>query len=257
MRRLVLLLLSLSATAAQADGSCLAPPYHVTGAAGLQDLSGALRNAREALRLFPSLERTFLEQAPELCLSDRMDNALAYLDVPANRIVLSRALAPEMTVAVLLHELRHLEQIATGICPTDSLAMREYAFASFAMEADASAISLLVAWSMKEKGNAGPWTALSTWATQADIAETFRTEISASGDAVRAVAAAFDQWFASEDRRTRYYIAACSDYLDRQDTTHALPRYALMPESFLTRLCRLPDGTPYPCAVSREEPHTD
>ncbi|MGB8624187.1 MAG: DUF6782 family putative metallopeptidase, partial [Paracoccaceae bacterium] len=86
------------------------------------------------------------------------------------------------------------------------------------------------------------------WRTHSDIAAAFAAEMAATGDAPRATAAAFAQWYASDWRRENYYLAACSDYLDQQDRSKALPRYRLLSEDFLDTLCRLPDGTAYPCA---------
>ncbi|MBT8410374.1 MAG: hypothetical protein KJP02_01080, partial [Octadecabacter sp.] len=62
-------------------------------------------------------------------------------------------------------------------------------------------------------------------------------------------------WYMSDDRLNDYYIASCSDFLDRQDASKLLPRYQLVPDDFLDDLCRLPDGSRYRClppeAVSR------
>ncbi|MGJ8588231.1 MAG: DUF6782 family putative metallopeptidase [Yoonia sp.] len=207
------------------------------------------------LERFPSLLAALEEQSPKLCLSSKMDNAHGYLDVELNRIYLSDQLSMEMQVGVLLHEIRHLEQSALGICPSDDLAMAEYARAIFALEADASVVSLLVAWDMKENGNDGPWLALSAWPTQSDIAAKFASEMLATGDIPSAASAAFDQWYMSDVRLNDYYVASCSDFLDRQDASKLLPRYQLVPDNFLEDLCRLPDGSRYQClppeAVSR------
>ena len=153
-----------------------------------------------------------------------------------------------MQIGVLLHEIRHLDQLRLGACPSDDLAMEEYARATFALEADASAISLLIAWDLKERGDPGVWSALSAWDSQSDIAARFAGEMATSGDAEIAVSTAFDQWYASDLRREQYYIMTCSAYLDRQDASKALPQYQLLPGDFYAGLCRLPDGRDYPCS---------
>jgi hypothetical protein len=205
------------------------------------------------LERFPSLLATFEEKSPKLCLSNNMDNAHGYLDIEQNRIYLSDQIPMAMQVGVLLHEIRHVEQLALGICPSDDLAMKEYARATFALEADASVVSLLVAWDMKENGNSGPWLALSEWPTQADIASKFAFEMLASSDVPSAASAAFEQWYMSEARREAYYIASCSGYLDRQDASKLLPRYQLVPADFLNDLCRLPGGARYQCSPPKVE----
>jgi hypothetical protein len=56
-----------------------------------------------------------------------------------------------------------------------------------------------------------------------DIARRFANTMIRFDDVPRAAAAAFDQWYNREHRRDRYYVAACSAYLDEQEKTHALP----------------------------------
>lgn len=249
MMRARFIILILMTSAAQAGDVCIEHPYLSAGSEDERTLSQIHHEMAFALERFPSLGQAFASRLPALCLSERMDNAHAYLDAPNNRIVISRSLSRDMQTAVLLHELRHLDQIFTGSCPSDDLAMKEYARAVFAMEADASAVSLLVAWDMKENGKAAAWSALASWPTQSDIAERFAEEMALSGDIALATGAAFTQWYASEHRRRQYYLVSCSAYLDRQDADHALPRYQLIAADFLNLLCRLPDGTSYRCSV--------
>jgi hypothetical protein len=72
--------------------------------------------------------------------------------------------------------------------------------------------------------------------------------MAASGDIEVAVSGAFDQWYASDFRRSKYYIATCSEYLDRQDAEHALPQYQILSPDFYSDLCRLPNGLGYDCS---------
>ena len=247
MRSLALLIFLLPTFAAAID-VCIDVPVIGADFNAPADLVQVYREVAAGLERFPSLLTAVEEQSPKLCLSGNMDNAHGYLDIEQNRIYLSNQISVAMQVGVLLHEIRHLEQSALGICPSDDLAMEEYARATFALEADASVVSLMVAWDMKENGNNGPWLALSAWPTQSDIASKFASEILASSDVPSAASAAFDQWYLSEVRREGYYIAACSDFLDRQDASKLLPRYQLIPPDFLDDLCRLPDGSRYQCS---------
>lgn len=247
MRALPILLVAL-ATFANADEYCIDAPYLKAVTEGQSNLVAVYEEIAPALDRFPSLRQALEEMAPELCTSNHLDDAQAYLDVEKNRIVISQGLPKGMQIGVLLHEIRHLGQLFIGSCPSDNLAMAEYARATFALEADASAISLLVAWDMKENGNDSAWIALSSWASQSDIALSFANEMNNTGDVATAVSTAFDQWYTSRTRREQYYFASCSDYLDRQDASHALPRYLLIPEEFFENLCRLPDGSSYQCA---------
>ncbi|GGE49847.1 DUF6782 family putative metallopeptidase [Actibacterium pelagium] len=248
MRFTLAILVSL-ATSVGAKEICISHPYTTMPTAAHREIVSIFRGVAPTLKRFPSLETAVSNMTPELCLSDQMHNAHAYLDVDKNRIVISQRLNTSMQIGVLLHEIRHLEQLAIGACPSEDLAMKEYARATFAMEADASAISLLVAWNMANHGNDRVWAALSAWPTQKDIAVRFEEEMTKSGDLAAATTAAFDQWYRSPDRRESYYLSACHQYLDRIDESHALPRYNLLPEGFLEDLCVLPDGKGYSCSA--------
>lgn len=238
---------------AHATETCIEHPYDLATAEDQYGLVAMYRDITPALVHFPSLAEALDSAEPDLCFSSVMDNALAYLDFDQNRIVISEGLSKGMRNGVFLHELRHLEQFVRGSCPSDDLAIKENARATFAMEADASAISLLVAWDMKENGDDYVWAALSSWPSQTDIAESFAKEMADTGNVALAVTAAFDQWYASSSRVERYYAAACSDYLDRQDASHKLPLYQLVPDAFLEDLCILPDGSSYECSFPKIE----
>ena len=250
MRTLSKLVVAFAASAnvAIAEEHCIEAPYISNGNAEHRKLGEIYHEINLVLNRFPSLAEAFETGAPDLCMSNQMDGALAFLDVEDNRIVFGSDLSKAMVIGVLLHEIRHLWQFAHESCPSDELAMKEYARATFALEADASAISLLVAWDMKENGQTAAWEALSSWHSQSDIASSFADTMAETGDTKLAVTSAFYQWYTSPARMDAYYFSACSDYLDRQDASHAIPRYRLIPTGFFNNLCKLPDGTPYECS---------
>lgn len=246
-----LVLLTLGATAqpaAAAPVTCLEPPYQEAETAGERELVSLVSELRAALSEFPVLLALVDSRQPRFCLSDELRTARAFYEPETNRIVLASGLETGLALAVLAHEMRHVYQFEYGVCPSHDLAMRDYARAVFAMEADANVVSLLVAWHLRSGGDPRMWTALAVWPMTADIAARFEGAMTATQDIPAAAAAAFDQWYASGTRREKYYIAACSDYLDQIDRTHALPDYGALPGDFLDRLCLMPDGSTYPCA---------
>lgn len=246
MRSLALLLCFL-VTSAIAGETCIETPPSNAQADAQSALAHLYSDATLALESFPSLLETLIIRSPGLCYASRLDGAHGYLDADRNRIYVSPELPRDMQMGVLLHEIRHLDQLWIGACPSDDLAMTDYARATFAMEADASAISLLIAWHLKDAGDPGVWSALSAWETQTDIADRFAAEMAATGNIETAVAAAFDQWYMSDLRRSQYYLSTCSAYLDRQDATHALPQYQALSPDFYADLCKLPGGAVYEC----------
>ncbi|WP_294611746.1 DUF6782 family putative metallopeptidase [uncultured Roseovarius sp.] len=217
-------------------------------------LAALIDGIEPVFQAFPDLRELIAREATDICLSASLYDARGYFSPEDNRIVLQIDLPQPTQVAILIHELRHLQQYTTGSCPTDSLAMSESARATLALEADASAISLFIANTLKDAGQPDIWQALSHWPTHRDIAAAFAAELGASADPRRATTAAFAQWYASEWRRDNYYRASCSSYLDRQDTTKALPQYDQIPPGFYKRLCIMPDGSPYDCVAGDVDP---
>ena len=223
--------------------TCLPYPFDAAPPA----MREVLDMAAPALRRFPYYPASMASARPEFCLDDEPFGARGYLDVDGNRIVISAGLTRAEQMVIFLHELRHLQQVGEGFCPAASLSMAENARAVFALEADAMAVTTLVAWTLLQEDLPEAWQALTDWGLYQDIPDAFQQAIDRGADETGASAAAFYQWYGSDWRRESYYIAACSDYLDRQDEAHALPQYQLLPPEFLSSLCRLPDGTDYPC----------
>ncbi|MDJ0640280.1 MAG: hypothetical protein QNJ20_15750 [Paracoccaceae bacterium] len=225
---------------AQAD-TCLDHPYDGDG-----DLSASIAATYDALSPFKPLRETLDKAQPTICLTDGAAEALGTFGAEENIITVDAGLSPEKRVAVLLHEVRHLDQFARGICPSLSLDMRANARAIFALEADAMAIAHLVAWVARDR-DPGLFDALKTSEETADIAAAFLTAIEETGDPSLATAAAFDAWYASDTRRERYYVSTCMAYLDRLEDAHSFAGTAPLPADFLDTVCDMPDATPYPC----------
>jgi hypothetical protein len=215
-------------------------------------LATLVARLREAGPAYPSLVTALEARAPLVCLIDEPLEARGYFDLEANVIAIRRDLDPAQGLAILIHEARHLDQSARGLCPSDDLAMEEVARATFALEADAGAVLAHVAWELRASGEASVWEALSDFEHYGDIAEAYADMRGADGPAAPALAAAFAQWYASDWRRERYYVASCSGYLDRADAAHRLPVYEALGDAFYESLCLMPDGTAYDCAAPED-----
>ncbi|WP_135501919.1 DUF6782 family putative metallopeptidase [Roseovarius aestuariivivens] len=204
--------------------------------------------ARKDVAGFPSLESALNDPALEICLSDKLILELGYMLVSPRRIVISSLAAPDLRRAIVVHELRHLDQVRSGACPRPGLSMEENARAVMANEADANAVSLLVAWEGRQDGKEALWDALKAWDSTKDIVARFEEAMTAGDGAAGAAAAAFAQWYASEARVERYYLSSCSDYLDREDQDHRLPSYGTLSDRYFRQLCILPGGAAYDCS---------
>lgn len=242
--------LSLFPAQSEAGDACLSAPWDAEAAqqAAIPELAALALWVEPVLAAAPALEKAVNGVAPDLCLSAGLDGARGYLDVEGLRIVIDLRVPVSLRRGILLHELRHLDQLLRGFCPANDLAPLDNSRATYALEADASAVSLLLAWQLRAKGDATAWEALAAWPQQADIAARFAAAAEAGADLPAAAAMAFAQWYAGQERRELYHLSSCSDYLDREDRGHLLRGSARLPGDFFQRLCVLPDGRPYPCA---------
>jgi hypothetical protein len=229
----------------EAKEECASPPY--TGAS--QELSALAERLSATLARFPSLDAAFARHQPVLCLDDSLVEEQAYFEPKTNRIVLNAQLDRDFQLAILIHEVRHLEQYGRDVCPTTAYRMTEYVRARLALEADAAAVGVYAAWTLDQAGEPGPWEKLKTWPTHDDLVARFAAEVAAGADEVRATSATFAQWFDRADRREIYTFAICSNYLDALDREKVDAGKKTLPDDFAASLCVLPDGRPYGCTV--------
>lgn len=228
---------------------CLASPSETPQTPAEQRLAALLSRLDALGPEAAPLRDTLAATGTALCLDDRLTDAHGAYHLDHNLIALEAALEDGPMLAILLHELRHLDQSQRGYCPRNDISMEENARATFAMEADAQAIATLTAWQLRAAGDPAAWIAFEEMPDYADIAARFASEMAAGTGVSAATAAAFDQWYANTERLERYYAASCSDYLDRQDASKLLPSYGTLPADFLDALCRLPGGATYDCAA--------
>lgn len=249
MRRLAASIALCVVSGAAFAQDCLPAPYTAPVSASQEGLVAVMDRLVQVASAYPSLIAALDARQPRLCVVPAPLDARGYFDLEANVIAIREDLDPAQGLAILIHEARHLDQSVRGLCPSDDLAMEEVARATFALEADASAVLAHVAWEMRGAGDGSVWEALAQFEHYGDIALAYDAARTESGSAAPALAAAFAQWYASDWRRDRYYVSSCSGYLDRVDDTHRLPVYGALDEAFFDSLCRMPDGTPYDCAV--------
>ena len=238
-------LLALAGGAAQANEICLSAPY--SGGSG--EIASMAALLAEALAPHPSLATALMEEAPVLCISDALYLEQGYFEPQTNRIVLRAGLNPDLQLAILIHEIRHLEQFSRGVCPTTALTGAEYVRLRLSLEADASAIGVYVAWTLQENGTPGPLEQLRSWPTHEDLVTRFAREMAATGDEVAATAATFAQWFENADRRAMYSYAVCSNYLDALDRQKLDPGTQRLPDELAAQICVMPDGRRYDCVL--------
>jgi hypothetical protein len=218
------------------------------GPSGLRELAAGLAASALSGYLTGLLESSDVV----LCLDPQAPGCRGYFEPSSRIIALSPALTLSEQLLVVVHELRHVDQVQRGFAPPLSLDRREYVRLVFALEADAQALTSYYAWSEHLAGNPGPWAASATLEHYEDIAAAFAAALEAGDDVALATRAAFSAWYHSEWRRETYYYSTCDHYLDRLDAEHAVPRYGTLPADYFDELCLLPDGTNYGCQRTDE-----
>lgn len=236
----------LPVSAAATTLTCAPPPFD-----DLPEIVAALEALTPILQDYPVLFETLDRSVAEICLADGPLGARGYYEPETRRLVLSGSLDDGLRQAVLIHELRHVQQFGLGACPSPDLSMESYAEAVFAMEADASVTSLVIADALRSAGHPAMWDALASWPMQADISASYDDALDETGQISAAASAAFDAWFEGEVRRNAYYIATCMDYLEQTERDHRLPSYKSLSPAFYDALCTLPDGQSYACSEPR------
>jgi hypothetical protein len=241
-----LVILASLGSGAAAKEVCLTAPYDQDAG----ELSDLTRLLILTLAPHPSLAAALEKQAPTFCLDDSLYSEQGYYEPETNRIVLRSGLGPDFQLAILVHEIRHLEQFGRDVCPTIGTTLTDYIRSRLALEADAAAIGVYVAWTLREAGRPGPWDRLQSWPTHDDLVGRFAAEIANGADEVQATAATFAQWFESRERREIYAFAICSNYLDALDREKVpASGWQKLPDDYAERLCVMPDGRPYDCAL--------
>jgi hypothetical protein len=183
----------------------------------------------------------------EICVEPLMTLFRGFYEPDEHVIVIAALASPEKKALILAHELRHVDQAARGFAPSIDYDMQENIRQIYALEADAEAIAVLFAWSMRSAGNPSVWHALESMEHVDDIAALFeRAMLSGKGETA-ATRIAFAAWSRSEWRVNRYFKAVAGAYLDQLEATRSLQSYRELPRDHFERLCLMPNGESYAC----------
>jgi hypothetical protein len=183
----------------------------------------------------------------EICVDPLMTLFRGHYEPDEHVIVIGANASLEEKALIMAHELRHVDQAARGYAPSIAFAMRENVRQIFALEADAQAVTVLFAWSMREAGNHSLWQALKTLEHAGDMAAPCEAAMLAGAGQAAATRAAFSAWYQSPWRVENYFTAAAGAYLDQLDETRSVQSYRELPQGHFDRLCLLPNGGNYAC----------
>ncbi|MCA9838585.1 MAG: hypothetical protein KC422_16825 [Trueperaceae bacterium] len=231
---------------------CYFPEHQEVMNEQIQQLQMLLESLKQESSLGLPLLETALKTKVAFCLDTRKDVSYSYYDKSYNIIVIKAFLDADTQLLFLVHELRHIDQIDRGFCPSLAYSLKSMAQLSLADEADAQAVTTLFAWRLSKLGEIGPWQSLLAFETYGDIAEAFATEMSKSHDELRATQCAFQQWYENRWRPDAYYFAACIGYMDDLDEQYRLESNEPLPENYYQNLSLLPGGSNYDCVATQK-----
>lgn len=230
---------------------CLLPPYDAPATPEQQALAELLAALDDWPEAPGALTAPLRADGIALCLDDRPSFTRGVYEVDFGLVALSARLSPGERLAILIHELRHVDQRARGFCPSLAYGVEAATAFTFAVEADAQAVSSYVAWTLAAAGRPEAWEALLGMSNYADIAHALDGELTAYATVPEALARAFARWYEAPWRVSAYARAACEGHYDALDRTHLLPSYGALPEGHLDGLCTLPGGGFYDCEIPR------
>lgn len=243
-------LLMLAPSSSEAERRCLGTGLEATSDdAGLERLARVAGDLDSGPPIARQLAALRVARGTDLCVETAMPECRGFFTPDSNAIVLREGLPEPVMALLIVHELRHLDQIDRGFAPDPTLSRRATVRHVFALEADAQAIVSHFAWEGREADPA-LWENLLDLPNYSDIAIAYAAAREDGGTVAASALDAFEQWYASEWRREHYYHATCSDYLDALDTTKRFAGTESLDPERLRGLCLLADGTDYGCADS-------
>jgi len=208
-------------------------------------LARTLASVRRDARIGAPLLEHAVHLGVGVCLDayDRACDGVFVCD--QNVILLDADLDDGLRTAILVHELRHVDQAATGYRMDMDYDVHAARTLLCACEADAQAMATWFAWRLREAGDPRPWMALRAHPHYTDIAGAFEAAIQLGADEPIAARIAFTAWYASDWRVWTYRFTAAMAYYHRQDKDHLLPGDGPFPDGYFAEFGRLPDGTFY------------
>jgi hypothetical protein len=218
----------------------------------IKDIERLLRIIKNEPQISKHLLGKAASEKVAVCEDNNQLASRGYYDYDYHVIGLLRGVSLSKRTLILVHELRHVDQVSQGYYHSLDYDINEMVRLTFAVEADANAIMTLFAWRMKQLGFVDPWITLRNSEKYSDIPKRFEAEMKNDSNEITATRAAFIQWYQSDWRVTSYYRTALSGYLDLLDETKRLRRYNKLPEDYLDGLCILPAGENYGCHLTKE-----
>ena len=218
----------------------------------VRNIETALRVIQQEATIAVPLLETAREQGSAICIDDRTSESKAYFDYKYNVLAISHNLSHFERIAMLLHELRHIDHYRRGYCLSIDYDMNEMVRLVFAIEADSNAVSTLFAWRMKNGATPEVWNAMTRIEDYADTLAAFEGQMQLSGDELVAARAAFSQWYKSNSRTENYKLSSCMRYLDIIDEKKVVRKYTKLPKNYFDELCDLPSGENYGCHLTDE-----
>ncbi len=223
----------------------------------------SLRGMVEMLESEPLFGRHIVAALRErdtlVCLADKSElrSAHGLFVSDTGALLLNDGKSPAERFVALIHEGRHAQLDAHGVIRSVNTTVGEETKLSFAMEADAQAVAVRVAWELKKQGQPAAWIVLRNTTHYSDVAQSFEDDILAGHDEDTATKNAFKQWYTSEWRLATHARLLKNYREATADMRAALPFQESLGDEPFQFFCRpLPgsdlEATQAPCLKAAE-----
>jgi hypothetical protein len=228
-------------------------PAQPNSSEDLKDLEAAVEMLRRTPDFGGYLSNLIEDNAVTICWDPMSIQARGYFDPELNLVAIASGVDQAEKTVILAHELRHLDQRNRGYKLDLDYDAIEHIRQTYAIEADAEAFAILVAWENRYVGDPSPWNAALGSSHYSDIAVAFEEGRWGELSTTSAMKHLFIVWYQSDWRRVQYYYSAYGNYLDVLDSQHGIRMYRSFPEDHFDNLCILPpDNSNYGCHFTDE-----
>jgi len=189
--------------------------------------------------------RTLEQLGTAMCLNDsRLARPAAYGET-TNMLTVKSSLDPSWKLLYALNEARHAVQQTQGMLGSVNTTLEESARIAFALEADATATTVLAAWRLRQKGDGELWQHLVRDMNYNDLAAVFSQNMAQNKDEMTATRAVFDAWYGKASRIEAEFQNVLARERSQERWPVSRPYFEKLPPNFFDRLGELGDGRNY------------
>jgi hypothetical protein len=189
--------------------------------------------------------RVLEEQGTAICLNDNPKSWPAAYGDTTNILTVKARLDPSWQLYYALSEARHAVQQRQGLQGSVNTTIEESTRIVFALEADATATTILAAWRLRESGDPTLWQHFERDTKYKDLANLFSRSMFRDKDEMTATRLVFDAWYGKAQRMEAAFVDVETRERNQILWPVNRPYFEKLPSNFFDRLGELGDGSNY------------